>query len=198
VIAWEGLGGLPGSSSGGADFEIFVYDPAIRQVVQLTDDDWLDQWAALMGDGTIVWLGTGGYPGTAGGLYDREIFRASPTPDADQDGVPNAADNCALRANPQQSDSGGPGSALPDGIGNTCQCGDVSDDGIVNGADVQDLRSALAAGAFGSLAAPAKCRVNGAWAPCSLLDVVLLRRTLQPPAPLGPGLAQTCEASLQF
>jgi hypothetical protein len=32
----------PGSTSGTGDYEIFVYDPAIGQIVQLTDDDELD------------------------------------------------------------------------------------------------------------------------------------------------------------
>ena len=198
VIAWEGYGGLPGSTSGGADEEIFVYDPAIGQVVQLTDDNELDAWPTVTASGEVVWLGTGNYPGATGPSGDREIFRAVPNGDADGDGVPDASDNCPLRANADQADSGGPNSASPDGIGDACQCGDVSNDGRVDGTDVQQLRSALAAGQLGGLGAPGKCRVNGAWAPCSELDVALLRRAVEPAVALAPGLAQTCDASLQF
>jgi hypothetical protein len=198
VIAWEGYGGLPGSSSSKDDSEIFVYDPTIRQVVQLTDDDVHDQWAGVLGNGEIVWSGNGNYPGVGGIAWDREIFRAIPNADADADGLPNASDNCPLRANPDQADSGGPGSALPDGIGNVCQCGDVSDDGVVGAGDVQALRGALAAGQLDALPAPAKCRVNGAWQPCSVVDVVLLERALASPGGLGPGIEKTCDASLQY
>ena len=198
VIVWEGQGGLPGSTSGTADYEIFVYDPAIGQIVQLTDDNELDEWPTVTASGEIVWLGTGAYPGATSATWDREIFRAVPNGDADGDGVPDASDNCPLRANPDQADSGGPNSASPDGIGDACQCGDASNDGVVDATDVQQLRSALAAGELGGVGAPGKCRVNGAWAACSVLDVAVLRRALEPAVPLGPGIAQTCDASLQF
>jgi hypothetical protein len=198
VIAWEGYGGLPGSTSTPLDSEIFVYDPAIGQVVQLTDDDVHDQWATVTGSGEVVWSGSGNLPGVAGTAWDREVFRAIPNGDADGDGVANASDNCPLRANLDQADSGSLGSAAPDGVGDVCQCGDVSNDGAVTSSDVQDLRSALATGQLDALPEPEKCRVNGAWAPCSMVDVVLVERALAAPAALAPGTAKTCDASLQF
>lgn len=79
VVAWEGFGGLPGSHSGGADREIFVFDPACARVLQLTDDDLDDQWPTVSGDGAIVWQGFGGYPGARSGAADPEIFRARRT-----------------------------------------------------------------------------------------------------------------------
>jgi hypothetical protein len=198
VIAWEGYGGLPGSSSGTADEEIFVYRPELRQVVQLTDDDAADTWPTVDGAGRVLWMGTGNYPGVPGSQLDREIFVAVPTSDADLDSVLDAADNCPLRANPGQSDVGGAGSALADGIGDACQCGDVSNDGGIDGIDVAAFRGALASGQVDSLPGAAKCRVNGAYAPCSVLDVTLLRRALAPGGPLALGLEQTCAAALQF
>jgi hypothetical protein len=199
VIAWEGFGGLPGSVSGGADEEIFVYEPSLRQVVQLTDDDTYDVWPTVTGAGRVYWFGSGASPGSTGPDWDEEIFQAVPNDDADGDGFQDAVDVCALRSDPLQADEGGVGSSSPsDGIGNACQCGDVSDDGIVDSADLDAYRSALAEGTTAGLAAPGKCRVNGAWSACSIRDVAILERALDSSGPFGPGISQTCDASLQF
>ncbi len=66
-------------------------------------------------------------------------------PDTDGDGVPDGIDNCPYTSNPTQTDTGGLGAGSPpDGIGNACQCGDVSNDGRVTNADsVIILRSFL-------------------------------------------------------
>jgi hypothetical protein len=190
VVVWEGYGGLPGSSSGTADEEIFVYDPTIGQIVQLTDDDQNDLWPTLTEAGVVVWWGLGVYPGASGPDYDPEIFTAAPSADADADGVPNPADNCPLRPNPApQADGDG------DGVGTACQCGDLNDDERTDQADLEDYREWLAGAAA---AAPSKCRVNSAWAPCSILDVAVLARAFASPSPLGPGIAATCDAALQW
>jgi hypothetical protein len=60
-----------------------------------------------------------------------------PPPDADRDGIPDAMDNCRFAANPDQRDAGGVAGGGPDGIGDACQCGDVTGDGRV------DLRDAV-------------------------------------------------------
>ena len=198
VIAWEGYGGLPGSRSGPNDEEIFVYRPELRQVVQLTDDDANDFWPTVSADGRVFWMGLGKYPNAAGADWDRDIFVATPNDDADQDTIPNAADNCALRANADQSDLGGIGGPTPDGVGDVCQCGDVSNDGAVDANDVAAFRDALAQGQIDSLPGAAKCRVNGAWENCSVLDVTVMRRALDPDGALAPGLEQACDAALQF
>jgi hypothetical protein len=58
--------------------------------------------------------------------------------DADEDGVIDACDNCPYTANPDQSDVGGLGQGVPpDGIGDECQCGDVSGDGTITNLDHQ-------------------------------------------------------------
>ena len=53
----------------------------------------------------------------------------SPFHDCDADGVADAVDNCPQRANPGQEDTGGIANAVADGIGNACQCGDVTANG---------------------------------------------------------------------
>ncbi len=193
VIAFEGFGGLPGSISGGDDQEIFVYDPDLGSVIQLTDDDDAeDSWAAVTADGRIVWTGRGGYPGSTSYAGDQEIFMAVPTGDADGDGVDDPLDNCPLEPNPSQDDAGGigPGS-LPDGVGDACQCGDVDGSLRVEQPDVDLLRLDLAGA--GPPPLPERCSVAGFDGPnasdCDMLDVVVLRRALQQ---LGPGLLQLC------
>ena len=85
--------------------------------------------------------------------------------DTDGDGIPDALDNCPYTANPDQKDSGGINTTVPDGIGDACQCGDVNNDGIVNLTDKTILSRSLASlGPYGSVAAMpgvTKCDVNG-------------------------------------
>ncbi len=88
MAVFEGLGGLPGSTSGAADREIFAYDLNTDTITQLTDDDVDDLWPTVSEDGTVAWMGEGSYAGAASDDSDREIFLACP--DADGDGL---ADN---------------------------------------------------------------------------------------------------------
>ncbi len=194
VVAFEGDGGLLGSLSGPEDREIFVYDPEIGTVIQLTDDDTVDVWPTVTGDGRVVWWGAGGYPGAMSASWDREIFIATPNLDADGDGVPNTTDNCPLEPNLEQDDRGGFGTPVADGRGDACQCGDVSGDGEVGGDDLLALRQYLA-GVLPVLAGPRKCGLVDESADCSLVDWVVLQRVL-----LGspPASSQECPASLPW
>jgi hypothetical protein len=82
--------------------------------------------------------------------------------DCDDDGVPDAQDNCPHVANPDQKDSGGVNTATPDGIGDACQCGDVTGNGIVNGQDANTIRRrALGVGSPPTFAVPGNCDVSG-------------------------------------
>ena len=119
--------------------------------------------------------------------------------DSDGDLACDACDNCPLIANADQADEGGVASLadvdglIPDGIGDLCQCGDVTLDGSVNRDDVSYLRDVLA-----GLTAPftmeeeALCSVAPPIGACGLLEVVILRRTFEE---LGPGISQLCIAA---
>src|SRR5208283_2349192 len=65
-------------------------------------------------------------------------------PDTDGDGIPDPFDNCPYTFNPAQTDSGGVGAGSPpDGIGDACQCGDLTNDGFVTIGDVSVLSRSL-------------------------------------------------------
>jgi hypothetical protein len=55
--------------------------------------------------------------------------------DTDSDGHCDGVDNCPYVHNPGQEDTGDGFGNPPDGIGNACQCGDVTGDGTINSAD---------------------------------------------------------------
>jgi hypothetical protein len=71
--------------------------------------------------------------------------------DLDSDGVPENLDNCPLIANPEQSD------ADQDGVGDACECGDVSGDGLVNSTDARLIQRCTG----GDFECPALCDVTG-------------------------------------
>ena len=120
---------------------------------------------------------------------------ANPTQsDGDADGAGDACDNCLLRANASQRDLGGIGAGTThDGVGDTCQCGDLADDGTVESADVALLRAHLSdpTGLPLSAASQSKCRVVAASAACDVVQVAVLRRAL---AILPPAIAPLCTA----
>ncbi len=80
-------------------------------------------------------------------------------------------------------------------------CGDVNDDGTVDGLDIGKLRSFLANpdGCPLAFAGQAKCNVitdpNNEPRPCDILDLVVLRRSTGIP-PRPPGIAPVCEAAV--
>ena len=125
---------------------------------------------------------------------------ASPTVctmvDTDGDGVPDLIDNCPYTYNPDQKDSGGVGTATPDGIGDACQCGDVNDDGIVSTADSTILtRSLVGLSPYltaGAMPGAAKCDLNGDGL-CTTADLSILTRGL---VGLSPGIKQVCPAAV--
>jgi hypothetical protein len=107
--------------------------------------------------------------------------------DADGDGVDDASDNCPNEPNPVQEDAGGVGAATgPDGIGDACQCGDVSGDGRVTSADSVLITRSLLVPPTAALAKPLLCNVGGN-ASCSSADAVIVTRALliPPTAQIG-------------
>jgi hypothetical protein len=102
--------------------------------------------------------------------------------DLDQDGVLDPVDNCTGLANPDQADRGGLAEAVPDGIGDACQCGDVSDNGRVTATDAALVhRALLRIPPFGegiaSLHAPERCDVDRDQ-DCSAADALHITRAL--------------------
>jgi len=76
--------------------------------------------------------------------------------------VADAVDNCPQRANPGQEDTGGIANAVADGIGNACQCGDVTANGVVNGQDANAIqRHGLGLASNPLFVAPQNCDVSG-------------------------------------
>ncbi len=84
------------------------------------------------------------------------------SPDVDGDGITADLDNCPFTANPGQEDTGGLATSAPDGIGNACQCGDVTGNGIVNGQDAQVIqRHGIGAQPNTLFVVPGNCDVSG-------------------------------------
>lgn len=109
--------------------------------------------------------------------------------DADADGVIDSIDNCPATSNTDQKDSGGVDTNSADGIGDACQCGDISGDGKITNTDSVLIKRHL-------LGLPSKfeadfCDVNGD-AQCTNTDAILIQRAI---VSLPPGLRQTCTAA---
>jgi hypothetical protein len=95
--------------------------------------------------------------------------------DTDGDGVPNDQDNCPSRANADQLDTGGLGfSSLPDGIGDVCQCGDVTGEGQVNDTDATFIRRRALGLSAPLFLVPDNCDVTGEGL-CNGTDATLIR-----------------------
>ena len=111
------------------------------------------------------------------------------TDDSDGDGIYDSVDNCPNTSNANQADSGGVDSNTPDGIGDACQCGDISGDGKITNTDSVLIRRHL-------LGQPSNfqadfCDVNGD-GQCTNTDAILIQRAL---LGLPPGLQQSCVAA---
>lgn len=104
--------------------------------------------------------------------------------DADRDGVIDACDNCPYRHNPEQRDTGGVGQgAGPDGIGDACQCGDVSGDGTITGLDPLWIFYSVFEPSAPLLVRSDLCDV-GDTPGCSVVDGYILQGALQGTVPI--------------
>ena len=116
--------------------------------------------------------------------------------DSDFDSRPDSTDNCPYEPNPTQSDGGSWLSAVPDGNGDACQCGNVDSIGVVRASDMFLLRKLLAGVSTGTVP-PVGRRLSftdSAGRP-SILDVAHFWRAL---VGVDPILAQTCPAATQL
>ena len=109
--------------------------------------------------------------------------------DVDSDGIDDFSDNCPNTPNANQNDSGGVDTNSPDGVGDACQCGDISGDGKITNTDSVLMKRHL-------LGLPSNfnadfCDVNGD-AQCTNTDAVLIQRAI---LGLPPGLSQSCAAA---
>jgi hypothetical protein len=109
--------------------------------------------------------------------------------------VSSCRDNCRLIPDMSQADVGGVGAAAPaDGIGDTCQCGDVSGNGRVSTADATLITRSLLVPPTATLARPDKCNVNAGNA-CTTADAVITTRSLL--APPTASILQACSAAFR-
>ena len=118
--------------------------------------------------------------------------------DVDLDGTPDIADNCPFANSSDQGDGGSvagidnPTGSGGDGIGDKCQCGDVSDDGKVDLIDVVTFARALSTSGFDA-AGEAKCNVFGDAEVCDATDLAELRGQM-----VGAGsVQQLCAAAVR-
>jgi hypothetical protein len=130
---------------------------------------------------TYVWLtaanASGESPPSNAKLYPEGCVSAT---DADCDGVLDADDNCPYWPNPGQEDRGGRNNLLPDGVGDACQCGDVSGDGLITSDDTMIIKRAVARPPRAVMPHPELCDVGGS-AGCSGSDAVIIQRALSTP-----------------
>jgi len=211
--------GAPGSADGEFAFRSMsglATDGAGNVYAADSDNDRIQQFSA---DGTF--LGKFGIPGTGPGefLVPRDLafspddsimhvvdgknavlsfcmpgFALSHCEmqlDTDGDLLRDADDNCPFLQNPLQEDAGGLEFDVADGIGDPCQCGDATDDGNVDAADLLAMRELL--GGISQPTSLEKCSVSGG-ADCDLLDVVVLQREF---GGLDPGIRQACDAGIR-
>jgi len=212
VVRIDGQGGAP----------VIVYDGSVQGVVAGLDLDGVYRdlttnhlLVSFDGSGSVGgvpfddedvldWNPSGGayafaYDGSAAPASwpagaDLDAVSGFSSQDDDGDGVPNAGDNCPHFANANQSDIGGIGaSSGPDGIGDACQCGDVSGNGRVTTADATLITRSLLVPPTATLARPDLCNVGGS-AACSTADAVIVTRALLVPPTATVG--QVCAPGL--
>jgi subtilisin family serine protease len=110
-------------------------------------------------------------------------------PDADGDGLCDPEDNCPYAPNGDQSDRGALGLDQPaDGIGDVCQCGDVSGNGRITANDGLLISRASLGVADPGFRRPELCDVGGTPA-CTANDTLIVMQAL---LGLGPGVEQVC------
>ncbi|GEM_PF-1077598 len=113
--------------------------------------------------------------------------------DIDNDGILDSFDNCMHTANPTQSDTGGVGTATPDGIGNACQCGDATGDGQVTSFDAEWVKRQAIGLAAPFFQQPGNCDVVGDGT-CDGMDALLIRHAAA--GSVSPLFGQNCENAL--
>ncbi|MGH7292475.1 MAG: hypothetical protein ACREJT_14755, partial [Myxococcota bacterium] len=180
------------AGTGGSSFGTCSFDPDPPTAQEPTV-----AYSAAPGPGwdccTFQFDGFDSVPSSVGQL----VFNVSgtpPPPDPDGDGFLSPCDSCANIANSDQADRGRVGPGLGEGIGDACQCTELTGDGAVGSADVTRLREHLAAiGAPLTATALARCSAIGGPNECTVRTLTVLRRAL---VSALPGVAQVCDAAV--
>ena len=192
-----------GDVNSGEIFRLEMAPSAIVDPCRTSQNDWKDAVLSTFGAPNSWNSGTA----TQDFSYLRGLI---PYPDLDGDGIPDDGDlsgiagdtpcvggatttcddNCPGIQNSLQTDTGG--LAGPDGMGDACQCGDPTNDGLVTAADLAQMRDQRV-GTLSELTNPKRCSVRSDGL-CAMSDLVVLDRTLSNSA-LDPGLAPTCQAA---
>lgn len=117
-----------------------------------------------------------------------------PVVDTDRDGIANQFDNCPFVANANQADNGGLGfGTTADGIGNACQCGDVTGEGQVNDTDASFIKRFALGLAAPLFVVPNHCDVTGD-GKCNGTDATLVRHAAA--GRVNPLFGQNCRNAL--
>ncbi len=114
--------------------------------------------------------------------------------DTDADGILNEFDNCPFVVNPDQLDSGSLGFDITaDGIGNACQCGDVTGEGQVNDTDAAFIKRYALGLAAPLFLVPNNCDVTGEGI-CNGTDASYIRQAAA--GFVNPNFGQNCPNAL--
>jgi hypothetical protein len=97
--------------------------------------------------------------------------------DRDQDGFCDLEDNCPYIENSDQADHGGLLTNSPNGVGDACQCGDVTGDGLVNGIDSTFIRRQTLGLSAPLFLVPGNCDVTGDGR-CDGTDATIISRVV--------------------
>jgi hypothetical protein len=114
--------------------------------------------------------------------------------DFDADARSDDLDNCPYVANTDQLDRGRLGDTIADGTGDSCQCGESTDDGAILAGEATPIRQLLAGMAVSqSLLVQGRCSVSGGTS-CDVLDSTRLRRAV---SGLQPSLSSACDFAVR-
>jgi hypothetical protein len=123
------------------------------------------------GQGEHIAGGSAGLDNDGDRAYDELDSDCAAAPDTDGDGVPDDADNCPLAPNGDNPGEDNQADADGDGIGDACECGDISGDGRVNTTDARLIQRC----SVGQIPCVGLCDVTGE-GNCNTTDARLIQR----------------------
>lgn len=179
------------AGTGGQNFGTCVFEPD----PPFGDNEFSVVYSSSPGPGwdccTFQFDGVDGVPSSVGQIV-LDLNGPLPPPDSDHDGFLAPCDSCDFIAN-DQFDRGRVGPGGFDGIGDACQCTEVTNDGIVNAADVLRVRQHLTGSSPLGPTELARCSGIGAPAECTMRTVAVMTRAIGGGL---PAVAQVCDAAL--